>query len=473
MQTYRPISLGAEEALFETITTKGIELRLIDYMGNDDLLEYVTGAPALSYMSLKEHHAPFKFAKLKFHVRAPIEDALSCTLYPNASINEYSGRYSEMIDAADTTEIMYDRARRERYNNLLKKNVSREQARLILGTDNLTEFVWKVSLIDLYRSEGLIPGLMKGVAMKAFPLSYAALEEPDRYHAQQSVRDEIIVSKPISRLRNVHGTKRQTNMELEHLLNLESNTQYGSIALIDYMGVPDDIANAARTSYGEGTSKRRNNNGLTRALFRDMHTSPFEMVDLSWSEKAPFFIEPRQLGRHRTLTTQSHLNFFPKGNIAYIPKIIREQDSLNKQGGSEKCLDLQNDFQQALNAERDQIKLMRSRGFSEEAVRRIKGVWRQTRVHRTGDLHNILHMVKLRMDPHAQYEAQLVATDIANFVAKSSPAAWKAFQDYQLNSVRFSAQEIEMLRGQVSEPEGKHKSVREQAAFRKKLDKFT
>ena len=46
------------------------------------------------------------------------------------------------------------------------------------------------------------------------------------------------------------------------------------------------------------------------------------------------------------------------------------------------------------------------------------------------------------------------------------------FEDYTQNAVRFSAQEIELLRGQLGAPLGELKSAREQKGFEAKLRKF-
>ena len=468
MKTYRSVSQGGEDALYETITKGDCKVTLVDYMGHDNLVKHVIGKDAAPVMAAREWYNPFKFAKLKFHVRAPIEDAMRLTLHPRASVNEYSGRYSEMIDDAGTRYPGYDRARRDQYEKMLDHGVSREQARTILGTDNMTELIWKISLPDLYRTQGVLPDIMKQVALATFPNSFDALAMPaDGYFNEM---DEHTVSRPLTRPRIPMETKRVCNEALEERMSIEKETEYGAICLLDYMGGVDDIAKAARTSYGQGTTKKRNNKGLTRALYRDLHTSPFEMVDLSYSVRAPFVIDPRQLARHRTITSQGFLDYYPKGE-AYIPLVIRGQDNLNKQGSSGE-VDAHHLFEEALNAETAQVWRMRRDGCTEDEVRRMKGVWRQSRVHHTGDLHNILHMIKLRDDPHAQYEAQLIARDVADFVKRASPTAWRAFEDYTQNAVRFSAPEIELLRGQLGAPLGELKSAREQKGFEAKLRKF-
>jgi thymidylate synthase (FAD) len=54
------------------------------------------------------------------------------------------------------------------------------------------------------------------------------------------------------------------------------------------------------------------------------------------------------------------------------------------------------------------------------------------------DLHNLFHFLRLRADPHAQYEIRAYAEAICDVVRHWVPAAWDAFEDYRLNAVTFS-----------------------------------
>ena len=62
------------------------------------------------------------------------------------------------------------------------------------------------------------------------------------------------------------------------------------------------------------------------------------------------------------------------------------------------------------------------------------------------DLHNLLHFLQLRLDAHAQYEIRVFAEAMAGIVKEKVPLAWKAFEDYALESVRFTKLELEVLR---------------------------
>jgi thymidylate synthase (FAD) len=55
------------------------------------------------------------------------------------------------------------------------------------------------------------------------------------------------------------------------------------------------------------------------------------------------------------------------------------------------------------------------------------------------DLHNLFHFLRLRADPHAQYEIRVYAEAICELVKAWVPQAYSAFEDYRLNARQFSA----------------------------------
>ena len=56
----------------------------------------------------------------------------------------------------------------------------------------------------------------------------------------------------------------------------------GFVRLVDSMGGDGAIVQAARVSYGKGTSKVSQDRGLIRYLMRHRHTTPFEMVEFKY-----------------------------------------------------------------------------------------------------------------------------------------------------------------------------------------------
>jgi thymidylate synthase (FAD) len=60
------------------------------------------------------------------------------------------------------------------------------------------------------------------------------------------------------------------------------------------------------------------------------------------------------------------------------------------------------------------------------------------------DLHNLFHFLKLRMDSRAQMEIRAYANAIFKLIQPVVPEACRAFSDYSLNSVTFSAADLQL-----------------------------
>jgi len=80
----------------------------------------------------------------------------------------------------------------------------------------------------------------------------------------------------------------------------------GFVRVIDYMGSDFSIVQAARVSYGKGTKKLREDEGLIRYLVRHHHTSPLEMCrDQTALSGVPMDCW-RQWIRHRTASVNEY-----------------------------------------------------------------------------------------------------------------------------------------------------------------------
>lgn len=65
-------------------------------------------------------------------------------------------------------------------------------------------------------------------------------------------------------------------------------------------------------------------------------------------------------------------------------------------------------------------------------------VWKQ-------NLKNLLHLLMLRADTHAQYEIRVYAEAIGSIIEKLFPLSWEAFVDYQQQSKLFTRLDLEAL----------------------------
>jgi thymidylate synthase (FAD) len=226
----------------------------------------------------------------------------------------------------------------------------------------------------------------------------------------------------------------------------------GFVRLVDSMGGDDAIVQAARVSYGQGTSKVSQDRGLIRYLMRHRHTTPFEMVEFKFHCKMPIFVA-RQWVRHRTANINEYsLRYSEARDEFYMPdpEHIQFQSALNKQGRmgevppelKQKVLDSFKEISERSFAIYSELN---EAGVARELARSILPVNLYTEWYWKNDLHNLLHFVGLRSDSHAQYEIRVFSDAMAESVQAVAPFAWEAYQDYVVNGLRFSRIEQSLL----------------------------
>jgi thymidylate synthase (FAD) len=62
------------------------------------------------------------------------------------------------------------------------------------------------------------------------------------------------------------------------------------------------------------------------------------------------------------------------------------------------------------------------------------------------DLHNLLHFLSLRADPHAQHEIRVYAEAMLETVRRWVPAVYEAFRQYRLGGVHLSENALQVVR---------------------------
>jgi thymidylate synthase (FAD) len=166
---------------------------LVDVMGNDAAVvqaarvSYGAGTKRVSddrslirYLLRHRHTTPFEMAEVKLLVRVPMDCWRQWIRHRTANVNEYSTRYSEAIDSAQSTvpegwrtqasqnrqgsdlplpadigqhltdeEQQLHQLSRRIYESRLAAGVAREQARKDLPLSTYTEAYWKVDLHNL------------------------------------------------------------------------------------------------------------------------------------------------------------------------------------------------------------------------------------------------------------------------------------------------------------------------------------
>ncbi len=226
----------------------------------------------------------------------------------------------------------------------------------------------------------------------------------------------------------------------------------GFVRLVDSMGGDDAIVQAARVSYGKGTSKVSQDRGLIRYLMRHRHTTPFEMLEFKFHCKMPIFVA-RQWVRHRTANINENSFRYSEARDEFYypePKHIQFQSVLNKQGRKgevpkELKQKVQNYFEEISKRSFEMYSELNEAGIARELARAVLPVNLYTEWYWKNDLHNLLHFIGLRSDSHAQYEIRVYSDAMAKSVKKVAPFAWEAYQDYVVNGMRFSRIEKSLL----------------------------
>lgn len=168
-------------------------VRVVDYMGNDESIvqaarvSYGKGTKKvhedrglIRYLMRHRHTSPFEMCEIKLHVRVPMDCWRQWIRHRTANVNEYSTRYSEAIDLMQKTppnewrlqsqtnkqgsggcleeaegrqfsdrEAAFHQQAREVYEERLKAEIAKEQARKDLPLSTYTEAYWKIDLHNL------------------------------------------------------------------------------------------------------------------------------------------------------------------------------------------------------------------------------------------------------------------------------------------------------------------------------------
>lgn len=264
-------------------------------------------------------------------------------------------------------------------------------------------------------------------------------------------------------------TRRETSPELEAILyDPIPVLDHGFVRVIDYMGTDSAIVQAARVSYGKGTKKLREDAGLIRYLLRHRHTTPFEMCEIKFHIKLPIFVA-RQWIRHRTANVNEYsgrYSIMDKEFYMPQPEHLAAQSTTNRQGrgdvleGKEAARALEILKADAVNAYQHYEELMncteegvvldeKKQGLARELARMNLPVNFYTQWYWKVDLHNLMHFLALRADPHAQYEIRVYAEAMIDILKKWLPLTYEAFQDYRMGAAEISAKGLEIIRRMV------------------------
>jgi len=200
------------------------------------------------------------------------------------------------------------------------------------------------------------------------------------------------------------------------------------VTYVNHCGNDLSVVNAARVSFHKVSSEMTSGDEkLINYLAKHKHFSPFNHAFLSFRVKAPIFVA-RQLVKHKFMPwNEVSRRYVDEEPEFYIPDVWRKRADNVKQGSSNETLP----FHIKEHMERDLILYQEAlnHGVAPEQARMVLPQNTMSEWIWSGTLGAFCDMLRLRLDPHTQYESQLVAKKVYDEVVKLFPVSVGALLD--------------------------------------------
>tara|TARA_R100001082_G_scaffold100224_2_gene69280 strand:- start:16467 stop:17138 length:672 start_codon:yes stop_codon:yes gene_type:complete len=212
-----------------------------------------------------------------------------------------------------------------------------------------------------------------------------------------------------------------------------------AVTYINHMGDDLTVVNAARVSFGkqkealgytgaEGRAMRPvlsdGDVRLIRYLAKHRHMSPFGHCFASFHCKAPIFVA-RQLVKHKFLRwNEISRRYVDEEPEFYQPEEWRGR-SADKKQGSEGVVETTATPHHAYNAGMWHYKQLLKDGVCPEQARMVLPQSTMTEWYWSGSLDAFTDMCHLRLKADTQYETQIVAAKIAEYLEDIYPVSWQ------------------------------------------------
>ncbi|MER9216469.1 FAD-dependent thymidylate synthase [Mesorhizobium sp. M0663] len=285
------------------------------------------------------------------------------------------------------------------------------------------------------------------------------------------------------------ATRRVVSEGLEEILyQAVPVLDHGFVRVVDYMGDDGAVVQAARVSYGRGTKKISEDRGLIHYLLRHWHTTPFEMAEIKFHVKLPIFVA-RQWIRHRMASVNEYsarYSILDREFYIPAPEHLSAQSLQNRQGRgevvgaaeAERVLRILTDDAQRnydhyldlLNHDEGGQQLRDDQeGLARELARMNLSLNFYTQWYWKTDLHNLMNFLRLRADPHAQYEIRVYAEVILDILKKWVPLTYEAFREHRLEAATFSGEALKALRRMLA---GEHVEQLDTSMSKREWEEF-
>lgn len=204
-----------------------------------------------------------------------------------------------------------------------------------------------------------------------------------------------------------------------------------SLELVRVSGSDADVVNAARVSFGKQIMAiTERDEKLISYLIEHDHTSPFEHNQLSFRVKCPLYVA-RQWMRHR-MNSYNEISYrYTQAPVEfYTPKAWRYQDTVNKQSS---CGAFESDEQKKLYQDTITVcfktyEVLMAAGIAREQARGVLPMCTYTQFIFTCNLHSLMHFLRLRLHPDAQYEIRCYAQGMLALAHDHFPASLRVWK---------------------------------------------
>ena len=205
------------------------------------------------------------------------------------------------------------------------------------------------------------------------------------------------------------------------------------VEYLDHMGTDLTVANVARVSFDKWKEEFDEKDArLIKYLADHEHTSPFRHTAITLRCHAPIWLA-RQLGKHQVgMSWNETSRRYVEDNFEfYVPEYRERPEGSIKQGSG--GVHPNNDYwQKATVAIQEHClrayETMISEGVAPEQARGILPQNMMTSWVWTGSLMAFYHLWRLRVDGHAQVEAQEFAHAVDAQMKELFPLAWEAMK---------------------------------------------
>lgn len=191
---------------------------------------------------------------------------------------------------------------------------------------------------------------------------------------------------------------------------------------------PSPVDLTAQTRPPSTPQQKNKDQRLLSYLWEHLHTSPFEHSGATFALCVPLFVA-RQIMRHRTLSyNEISRRYTSQGLEIWTPSIsdMRPQHSralqCSREGETiERAAELTARIREHHAKSAALYEELISAGLAREVARAVLPTATYTRFYVSGNLLNILKLIKLRATAHAQPEARAVALEMAEVLKAHFP----------------------------------------------------